>query len=55
MLCIPLRHVHPLGKCNRAMAAALSKHKANADDDEEIEEDDIDFNSIADTTPDNED
>lgn len=38
-LTIPLRHVHPQGKCNRAMAAALNKHRANIDDeeDEEIE------------------
>ena len=36
LLTIPLRHVHPLGKCNRAMAAALNKHKARgAEDDEE--------------------
>ena len=36
LLSIPMRHVHPLGKCNRAMAAALSKHKVNAADDEEM-------------------
>ena len=36
LLTIPLRHVHPLGKCNRAMAAALNKHKARgAEEDEE--------------------
>ena len=39
LLTIPLRHVHPMGKCNRAMAAALSRHKGGADmDDEEIDE-----------------
>lgn len=38
VLCIPLRHVHPLGKCNRAMLTALSKHRsAGADDDEAVE------------------
>ena len=38
LLTIPMRHVHPLGKCNRAMAAALSKHKVRGGDDEEEEE-----------------
>lgn len=37
LLTIPMRHVHPLGKCNRAMAAALNKHKIRgAEDDEEM-------------------
>lgn len=38
VLSIPLRHVHPLGKCNRAMAAALNKHRAGAINDEETED-----------------
>ena len=38
VLSIPLRHVHPMGKCNRAMAAALHKHHAGAEDDEELDE-----------------
>ncbi len=40
MLSIPLRHVHPLGKCNRAMASVLNKHKGGIDDgdEEEIDE-----------------
>ena len=40
LLTIPMRHVHPLGKCNRAMAAALNKHKARgseADDTEMVD------------------
>ena len=37
VLSIPMRHVHPLGKCNRAMAAALNKHKARGMDDDEEE------------------
>ena len=37
LLTIPLRHVHPLGKCNRAMAEALRKHKRGATDDEEVD------------------
>ncbi len=40
VLTIPLRHVHPMGKCNRAMAAALHKHHATAgeDTDEALDE-----------------
>ena len=34
LLAIPMRHVHPLGKCNRAMAAALNKHKVRGDEDD---------------------
>ena len=37
LLTIPMRHVHPLGKCNRAMAAALNKHKVRGGEDEEEE------------------
>lgn len=39
VLQIPLRHVHPMGKCNRAMAAALNKHKSAAQAAEEDFED----------------
>lgn len=28
MLAIPIKHVHPLGKCNRQMSAMLRKHRA---------------------------
>ena len=34
VLTIPLRHVHPMGKCNRAMVQALSKHHGASGDDE---------------------
>lgn len=34
VLAIPARHVHPLGKCNRAMSAMLKKHRARTSDDE---------------------
>ena len=34
VLTIPLRHVHPLGKCNRAMLAALHKNRSNTGDEE---------------------
>lgn len=37
---IPLRHVHPQGKCNRAMLQVLSKHRAAADIDEEGDDSD---------------
>lgn len=33
-LAIPLKHVHPMGKCNRAMSALLRKHRAVRDDDD---------------------
>ena len=37
-LAIPVRHVHPLGKCNRAMSALLKKHNARSnDEDSELE------------------
>ncbi len=42
VLTIPLRHVHPLGKCNRAMAAALHKHHSNAGDDIDEALDEVD-------------
>lgn len=34
-LAIPIKHVHPLGKCNRAMSAILKKHRARPIDDDE--------------------
>lgn len=34
-LAIPIKHVHPLGKCNRAMSSLLKKHRAAAADDED--------------------
>lgn len=36
-LAIPVKHVHPLGKCNRAMSALLRKHRATKGDDEDAE------------------
>ena len=42
-LAIPLKHVHPLGKCNRAMSALLRKHRAVKDgEDAELAESLID-------------
>ena len=34
LLTIPLRHVHPQGKCNRAMLDALRKHRGSSDSEE---------------------
>lgn len=47
MLTVPLRHVHPAGQCNKAMAAVLHRHNAEAgadpgdfaDDAEETDQD----------------
>ena len=42
-LAIPIKHVHPLGKCNRAMSSLLKKHRAvSTDPDAELEEELID-------------
>lgn len=39
ILAIPIKHVHPLGKCNRAMSAVLRKHRAvGVNEDTELEE-----------------
>jgi len=35
VLDIPIKHVHPAGKCNRAMSAMLRKHRARSADPEE--------------------
>lgn len=34
VLAIPLKHVHPLGKCNKTMSAILRQHRAEVDPDE---------------------
>lgn len=51
-LAIPIKHVHPLGKCNRAMSSLLKKHRATSagDPDAELEEELLDE---IDDTPDN--
>ena len=49
LLAIPMRHVHPLGKCNRAMAAALSKHKVRgAEDDADMVDTSIGLDEVED-------
>ena len=41
-LTIPLKHVHPVGKCNKAMSSQLKKHRAHivGENDDDAEEDD---------------
>lgn len=34
-LAIPIKHVHPMGKCNRAMSALLRKHRTSVPGDED--------------------
>lgn len=36
-LAIPIKHVHTLGKCNRAMSSLLRKHRAASPDDPDAE------------------
>ena len=36
-LAIPIKHVHPLGKCNRAMSSLLKKHRAASGEDADLE------------------
>jgi len=50
-LAIPIKHVHPMGKCNRQMSMLLKKHRATAnDEDSELENELIDE---METMPDN--
>jgi len=39
VLAIPIKHVHPMGKCNRQMSAILKKHRAGAQDGSGNDED----------------
>lgn len=50
-LAIPIKHVHPLGKCNRAMSTLLKKHRAHTpgDPDAELEDELLDGIDDADT------
>ena len=43
-LAIPIKHVHPLGKCNRAMSAILRQHRTGnaSDEDANLDNDLID-------------
>ncbi len=50
-LTIPIKHVHPMGKCNRQMSAMLRKHRAHrpGDEDAELEDNLIDEMETMDT------
>ena len=37
-LAIPMKHVHPPGKCNRTMTSKLKKHSAKRPDDEDMDD-----------------
>ncbi len=41
VLAIPIKHVHPMGKCNRAMSSLLKRHRATENDDEIDLEDEL--------------
>lgn len=41
VLAIPSRHVHPVGKCNRAMSALNKKYVVSTDEDEVLDADDF--------------
>ena len=52
VLAIPIKHVHPMGKCNRQMSALLKKHRATAEgDDAELESELIDEIDTLDEAP----
>lgn len=53
VLAIPIKHVHPQGKCNRQMSAMLKKHRATiGDEDAELENELIDeMDTIEDSAP----
>lgn len=55
VLAIPIKHVHPMGKCNRQMSALLKKHRAGMSaEDEELAEsmmESIDDMDAGDPTP----
>ncbi len=43
-LAIPMKHVHAPGKCNKAMSAKLSQHRARSIDDEDDDFEDMNDN-----------
>ena len=51
-LAIPVKHVHPMGKCNRQMSALLRKHRAKgSDEDAALEEELMEGIDAADDAP----
>ncbi|MDE6206284.1 MAG: DUF177 domain-containing protein [Muribaculaceae bacterium] len=52
VLAIPIKHVHPMGKCNRQMSALLKKHRAQGnDEDADLENELIDEMEDMDSAP----
>jgi len=52
VLAVPLKHVHPAGKCNRAMSALLRKHRAGkSDEDAELTDQLMDEMDTMDSAP----
>lgn len=49
---VPMKHVHPPGKCNKLMTSKLNRHKAVSSDDTEEEEDDSTVEEIENTDTD---
>ena len=50
-LTIPLKHVHPAGKCNKGMTSKLRKHSVRSNDEEDMDDIDtgLDFDDDSDT------
>lgn len=40
---VPMKHVHPAGKCNKMMSGKLNKHRATSSDSDDDESDDEDI------------
>lgn len=40
-LAVPIKHVHPMGKCNRQMSAILRKHRVSREDEDAELEDEL--------------
>ena len=46
-LCIPIKHVHPAGECNRAVSSKLRKHRAVSTDEEDADDELADDEELA--------
>lgn len=49
VLAIPARHIHPKGQCNRAMSAISRQYMCSKDDDDLLDQDLIDDDTITET------
>ncbi len=53
-LCVPMKHVHGPGKCNKAMTTKLRKHSAKSEDDDDnigFDEADESVEDVVETDP----